>query len=86
MALSIKNRHVEENARELSRVTRRPLTEIVGEAIEIHLKRAKQIAQAAPHDDFMEKIREIQAQAAKLPILDPRHPDDILYDENGLPK
>lgn len=86
MALSIKNRHVEENARELSRVTKRPLTEVVGEAIEIHLKKAKLIAQAEPRDDFMQKIREIQERVAKLPVLDPRHPDDILYDENGLPK
>jgi hypothetical protein len=33
-----------------------------------------------------EKLMEIGRQAAKRPILDDRHPDEILYDEFGLPK
>lgn len=33
-----------------------------------------------------EKLMEIGRRAASLPILDPRDPDEILYDEFGLPK
>jgi hypothetical protein len=29
---------------------------------------------------------EIGRRASALPVLDPRHPDEILYDEFGLPK
>ena len=33
-----------------------------------------------------EKLMEIGRRAASLPVLDPRDPDEILYDEFGLPK
>jgi antitoxin VapB len=33
-----------------------------------------------------EKLMEIGRRAAARPILDDRHPDEILYDEFGLPK
>jgi antitoxin VapB len=33
-----------------------------------------------------EKLVEIGRRAASLPVLDPRDPDEILYDEFGLPK
>jgi hypothetical protein len=33
-----------------------------------------------------ERLMEIGRRAAARPILDDRHPDDILYDEFGLPK
>jgi hypothetical protein len=39
-----------------------------------------------PADNFLAGIREIQKRVAKLPILDDRPADEILYDENGLPK
>ncbi|WP_164467379.1 type II toxin-antitoxin system VapB family antitoxin [Caulobacter flavus] len=32
------------------------------------------------------RIAAIQARVEALPVLDPRHPDDMLYDEDGLPK
>ena len=31
-------------------------------------------------------VRELQERIARLPVLDPRDPDDMLYDEDGLPK
>jgi antitoxin VapB len=86
MALSIKNGRVEENARELSRILNKPITEAVGEAIEAQLKRARVVAKVRESDDILRKLKEIQDRAAKLPILDLRHPDEILYYENGLPK
>jgi antitoxin VapB len=36
--------------------------------------------------DFIARVRRIQERVRQLPVLDPRHPDEILYDEDGLPK
>ena len=37
-------------------------------------------------EELAARLMEIGRQAAKLPVLDPRDPDEILYDEFGLPK
>jgi hypothetical protein len=31
-------------------------------------------------------LQRIQERLATLPVLDPRAPDDMLYDEHGLPR
>jgi antitoxin VapB len=86
MALSIKNREVEENARVLAKLTGKPLTQAVNDALIREIKREKAIKSAPPNDSFWDEIRAIQARVAALPVLDDRHPDNILYDEFGLPK
>lgn len=40
-------------------------------------------------DDYAERKRRMAEAVARfneLPVLDPRHPDEILYDEDGIPK
>ena len=37
-------------------------------------------------EEFMARIRQIQDEVAAMPVLDPRSPEDMLYDEFGLPK
>jgi antitoxin VapB len=86
MALSIKNRELEEVSRELARVTGKPITEALLEGARRELERQKALRQALPNDNFLAGIREIQNRVAKLPILDNRPMHEILYDENGLPK
>jgi antitoxin VapB len=86
MALSIKNRELEEISRELARVTGKPITEALLEGARRELERQKALRQALPTDNFLAEIREIQNRVAKLPILDNRPAHEILYDENGLPK
>jgi len=34
----------------------------------------------------MDELDNLVEKASKLPILDPRSPDEILYNEQGLPK
>jgi hypothetical protein len=48
----------------------------------------ERVAVPAPREKQvdMERVRAILDRVHALPILDPRHPDDILYDEYGLPK
>lgn len=87
MALSIKNRKVEELARELARLTKKPITEALRDSLEHEIARAKVIASVRPKDeDLVERILEIGRRCATLPVIDNRSPDEILgYDENGLP-
>lgn len=87
MALSIKNRETEELARELARITGKPITQAVTDELRRGVARARVIAMASPNpNDIAEQLMEIGRQASMLPIHDPRHPDEIMYDENGLPK
>jgi len=87
MALSIKNREVEALARELARLSGKPITEAVRDGLKREVERAKVIAAATPKDDdYVERILAIGRKVAAMPVLDNRTPDEILgYDENGLP-
>lgn len=87
MALSIKNREVEALARELARLSGKPITEAVRDGLRREVERAKVIAAATPKDDdYVERIMAIGRKVAAMPVLDDRTPDEILgYDENGLP-
>ncbi len=83
MALSIKNPEAERLARELARVTGESLTEAVTEAL-----RQRMLRETGRVNDvtLREDVRRIQERVARLPVLDPRTPDEILgYDESGLP-
>lgn len=87
MALSNNNREVEALARELARLTRKPITEAVRDGLKREVERAKVIAQATPKDDgYVERVMAIAREIAAMPVLDDRSADEILgYDENGLP-
>jgi antitoxin VapB len=86
MALSIKNREVEELARELARITKKPITEAVRDSLKRELERAKVIANSTPKTGLAERLMAIGREVAAMPVLDDRTPDEILgYDENGLP-
>lgn len=87
MALSIKNREVEELARELARITKKPITEAVRDSLKREVERAKIIAAVQPsHDDLAERILEIGRRCAALPDVSNMTDDEILgYDEYGAP-
>lgn len=87
MALSIKNREVEALARELARLTRKPITEAVRDSLKREVERARIVAAASGREPgLVQRMLEIGRRCAALPVLDPRTPDEILgYDENGLP-
>lgn len=86
MALSIKNREVENLARELARVSGKPITEAVRDSLKRELDRAKVIARATPEPDLAERLLEIGRRCAALPVLNDMTDDEILgYDEFGAP-
>lgn len=83
MALSIKDPATDRLARELARQTGETLTDAIRKALEERLRRQTGRSRVPRLRDELQAIRE---RCAGLPILDPRHPDDILgYDGRGLP-
>jgi antitoxin VapB len=87
MALSIKNKTADALARELAKLKNMPITEAVVDELRRGVERERQRPRTKQdRDEIYEKLMEIGRRASALPNLDPRHPDEILYDENGLPK
>ena len=86
MALSIKNREVEELARELARISGKPITEVLRDGLKRELARAKVIISFAPKNGLAEELMEIGRQVAAMPVLNDMTDDEILgYDEQGAP-
>jgi antitoxin VapB len=83
MALSIKNREAERLARELANVTGETITEAVMSAMREQLARKRASASARALE---ESLRDVHERVARIPVLDNRSPEDMLYDEHGLPK
>ncbi len=81
--LNIKNPETRRLASELARLTGESVTEAVTAALKERLDR---INTPKSREGIAEKLLEIGRRAAARPVLDSRHPDDILYDEFGLPK
>lgn len=83
MALSIKDDEADRLARRLAAATGESLTVAVREALRDRLRRIEGRS-AAPR--LRETLREIRERCSRLPVLDPRSPEEILgYDDHGLP-
>jgi antitoxin VapB len=91
MALSIKNKELEETARELARLTGKSITEAALEGLKRELERQKGIkrimqSSSKDFDDPLAAIRDIQQRYAALPSTSTLTDDEVLgYDEFGAP-
>lgn len=83
MALHIKDPEAEHLARELAQRTGDTLTGVIADALRHRLAQEKRKARHA--DDVFRDIMEIADHCAALPVLDHRTPEEMLYDEHGLP-
>ncbi|MEO8125445.1 MAG: type II toxin-antitoxin system VapB family antitoxin [Bryobacteraceae bacterium] len=83
MSLNIKNEDTHRRARELARLAGETMTQAVDRAIAERLER---IRKTRNRDGLAWRLLEIGRECAKLPVLDARSPEEMLYDENGLPK
>jgi antitoxin VapB len=82
MALSIKTDEADRLARELAAETRETLTEAVTIALRERLERVRGERRRV----IGESLGRLTAEYGRLPVADPRGPDEILgYDERGLP-
>ena len=81
--LNIKNPEARRLADELSAITGESVTKVVTDALRDRLERERRIRSKA---GVAEKLMEIGRRWSSEPELDPRDPDEILYDDFGLPK
>jgi antitoxin VapB len=84
MTLTIEHPDADRLARELAASTGESLTEVVLQALREWLAR-EQGRHRTPR--LRDELRAIRERCAKLPIRDPRGPEEILgYDESGVPR
>lgn len=82
MALNIKDPKTDKLVRRLARTEGVSITEAVLNATEERLRRIEQQAD----DTYVDDIMAIARRVAAYPVADNRSLEDMLYDENGLPK
>jgi len=83
MSLNIKNEETHRRAKELARLAGETMTQAIDRAVVERLDRIKKKRNKA---QLVERLLEIGRECAKLPVLDKRRPEDMLYDRRGLPK
>lgn len=82
MAISIKDPETDRLARALAAATGESLTDAIREALRDRLEREAHRTRRG----IGAEIQRIQVRLSRLPVLDPRSPDELLgYDERGLP-
>jgi hypothetical protein len=81
MPLYLKDKEVDALARELAELESKNLTEAVREAL-----REKRDRLVKAREAKRRRVRETLERIWALPVLDDRPHDQILYDENGLPR
>jgi antitoxin VapB len=82
MALNIKDAETDRLARELADLTGEKITDAVRAAVKERLSRELRRRERGS----LERIRDIVRAYNAKPVLDPRTPEEMLYDEHGLPK
>jgi antitoxin VapB len=86
MALSIKNKELEEVVRKLARATGKPMTEALLEGAKRELRRQEGIRKLLPRENVLQDVREIQRRYAARPVPIEMTEDEILgYDDIGAP-
>lgn len=82
MAINLKNKLVEEQIRELARITGETVTEAIGKAVD---QRIKVIGSRASNLGVKEAILSIGTECSKLPDLSNASTEEILgYSSEGL--
>lgn len=81
MALSIKDPETEALARDVARRSNRTITETVRDALAREATRIDEDKEA-----MVRAILAIGDRLSRYPVADTRSIDEMLYDENGLPK
>ena len=83
MALNIRNHETEKLAADLAALTGETKTEAVMKALK---DRLEQVKRRRSKRRLADRLDEIAKHCASLPLLDGRSPEDMLYDDHGLPR
>ena len=90
MALSIKDPETDRLVRRYASKHATSFTGAIKLAVTNALRHEGEVVEDPEREErnrrFREAVREAQRAFAALPVLDPRTPDELLYDEDGLPK
>ena len=81
--MNIKSPDARRLADELSSMTGRSVTQVVTEALREKLERERSIR---GRKGMAARLLSIGREYSGKPVVDPREPDDMLYDVDGLPK
>ena len=80
--LNIKDPEAHALAQELARAQGKSLTEVVKEALREKLQRDRD-----QQGRLADRLLAIGTRCSELPVLDPRHPNELIsYDELGVPQ
>jgi antitoxin VapB len=82
MALNIRNPETEKLASDLAALTGETKTEAVTNALR---QRLEQMKRCRAKRRVADRLDEIAKHCAALPLLNRRSPEEMLYDERGLP-
>jgi antitoxin VapB len=82
MPLNIKDPETDRLVRELADLTGKSITDTVRTVVEKELRLERKQKGRATLEELMALVDELN----QLPVLDPRSPDEMLYDEDGLPR
>jgi antitoxin VapB len=84
MPLNIRNKHTEELAAALAKLTGETKTEAVTQSLRERLERLRN---SRAKRRLADQLDEIAQHCARLPVLDDRSVDEIMgYDKHGLPR
>ena len=83
MSLNIKNEETHRRVRQLAHLAGETMTRAVDRAVTERLDR---LARAGNRTQRVDRLLQIGRECAALPVLDERSPEDMLYDERGLPR
>ncbi len=83
MGMNIKSADTHRRAKELARIAGETITEAVDRAVAERLERLRK---RRNRQALAERLLKIGDQCSRLPVLDIRTPDEMLYDERGLPQ
>ena len=83
MSLNIKNEETHRRVKELAKMAGEAMTEAVDKAVAERLERLRRTRNEAAR---ARRLLEIGRECAALPLLDGRNPEEMFYDEAGLPK
>lgn len=83
MGMNIKSDHTHRRAKQLARITGETIAEAVDRAVSERLERLHRRRNCKALAD---KLLKLGGRCSRLPVLDNREPDEMLYDEQGLPR
>ena len=83
MGMNIKSDDTHRRAKDLARIAGETIAEAVDRAVTERLERLRK---RRNRKGLAERLLKLGDQCSRLPLLDNRTPNEMLYDERGLPQ